>query len=24
MHINSVGIDLGNTTFHLVAIGEQG
>jgi transposase len=24
MHISSVGIDLGKTTFHLVALGEQG
>ena len=24
MHISSVGIDLGKTTFHLVALGEEG
>jgi transposase len=23
MHITSIGIDLGKTTFHLVALGEQ-
>jgi len=23
MHIASIGIDLGKTTFHLVAVGEQ-
>jgi len=24
MHIASIGVDLGKTTFHLVALGEQG
>jgi len=24
MHITSIGIDLGKTTFHLVALGERG
>jgi len=24
MHIASIGIDLGKTTFHLVALGERG